>query len=87
MFADESLTVSVVEGMVLPIVATFDQRLRLFIHDSTLKAVVTLRSDGRAWLWDRDDTNREITGALPSAAAVGMFAVRLNVHTPIGAGS
>jgi hypothetical protein len=73
------LSVHVVE--VLPIVATFDQRLPLFIHDSGLKAVVVLRSDGRAWIWDRADTNREITGTLPADAAPDKYAVRLAVHT------
>ena len=74
-----TLTVSVVPGMVLPI-----------YHNDNAPMLdgarfVEMWDDMRAVAWIDGDYGGVFT--LPSAAAVGMFAVRLNVHTPIGAGS
>ena len=79
-----TLTVSVVEGMVVglyPYTAT-----RIDSRDEVLHA--TISRDGSHWtLFPPCGASGTEVIMLPDDAAPGMTAVRLNVHTPIGAGS
>ena len=86
-----TLTVSVVPGMVLPIVGVACPG---FTNDLDRPAHIHMAKSGETgmcvhnadMLYDSPWKSRNAVD-LPFAAAVGMFAVRLNVHTPIGAGS
>jgi len=81
-----TLTVSVVPGMVLPIVDEMD-----ILNGATVPTthIIYRRKwddSVQTWLCIMTEPGASVV-TLPSAAAPGMFAVRLNVHTPIGAGS
>ena len=91
-----TLTVSVVPGMVLPIVVgacpdkTNAPHRRAHVHlaepsddDQGASGICHENCD---LVFDSPWKTKN-AARLPSAAAVGMFAVRLNVHTLIGAGS
>ena len=72
----ETLTVSVVPGMVAPIVDDLGPIVDRSVH-------VRLTGGGIAWLaTPRLDGWRMLPIDLPDVAATGMYAVRLNVHTP-----
>ena len=81
-----TLAVSVVPGMVLPIVDEMD-----ILNGATVPTthIIYRRKwddSVQTWLCIMTEPGASVV-TLPSAAAPGMFAVRLNVHTPIGAGS
>ena len=75
----ETLTVSVVPGMVMPIVddlgPVFDRSVHVRLTGGGIAWLATPRLDGG---WQHTEID------LPSAAAVGGTAVRLDVHTPEG---